>query len=124
MFGTLKTGKRAEDFAKDYLKRHGLKFVQSNYRCKHGEIDLIMRDQTTTVFVEVRYRNNTDFGTGAETVDYKKQSKLLASAAYYLQSHPDAARGACRIDVMSLTRDSKNRGEPFQVEWIPNAVQA
>jgi putative endonuclease len=123
MVDTISAGKRAEDFARDYLQKNGLAFVQSNYRCKHGEIDLIMRDNKTIVFVEVRYRKSTRFGSGAETVDAKKQQKLLASASHYLQTHPKAARGSCRIDVVSLTAERGPAGRPFAVQWIPNAIQ-
>ncbi len=115
-----KTGQQAEDSACHYLKTQGLSLVERNYCSPRGEIDLIMKDDSTTVFIEVRFRRNTRFGSGAESVDYRKQQKLLATAAHYLQKNPKAARGACRFDVISLTA---NNGEQ-QLDWIADAFQA
>jgi len=115
-----KTGQQAEDSAYHYLKTQGLSLVERNYSSPRGEIDLIMQDDNTTVFIEVRYRSNTRFGSGAESVDQRKQQKLLATAAHYLQKNPKAARGACRFDVISLTA---NNGKQ-QLDWIPDAFQA
>jgi putative endonuclease len=115
-----KTGQQAEDSACQYLKTQGLSLVERNYRCPRGEIDLIMKDSSTTVFIEVRFRRNIQFGSGAESVDQRKQKKLLATAAHYLQKNPKAARGTCRFDVISLTA---NNGEQ-QLDWIPDAFQA
>jgi putative endonuclease len=114
------TGQQAENSACHYLKAQGLSLVERNYCCPRGEIDLIMKDNSTTVFIEVRYRRNDHFGSGAESVDQRKQKKLLATAAHYLQKNPKAARGACRFDVISLTA---NNGEQ-QLDWIPDAFQA
>jgi len=115
-----KTGRRAEDMACAFLQREGLSLVERNYLCPRGEIDLVMRDAHTTVFVEVRYRRSVRFGSGAESVDRRKQQKLLAAAAHYLQLHPGAARRACRFDVVSLT----GGGEQPRLDWIPDAFQA
>lgn len=115
------TGRLAEEKACNYLKAHGLSLVERNYLCTRGEIDLIMKDNNTTVFVEVRYRGDTRFGSGAESVDQRKQNKLLATAAHYLQKNPAAAKGACRFDVVSLT--GKENDEET-LDWIPDAFQA
>jgi len=111
----------AEETAYRYLEEQGLSLIERNYLCPRGEIDLIMKDRTTTVFVEVRYRNNVRFGSGAESVDWKKQKKLVAAANHYLLKNPKAAKGACRFDVVSLT--ANNRGEQ-NLDWIPDAFQA
>ncbi len=113
-------GRRAEQDACDYLERQGLRLVERNYRCASGEIDLIMRDRDTLVFVEVRYRRSRRFGGGAESVDRRKQGKLSATAAHYLQTHPGAARRPCRFDVIALT--GADNGHPH-VDWISNAFQ-
>ena len=118
------TGKSAEEFAGHYLQRQGLSLVSRNYRCKYGEIDLIMRDKKTTVFVEVRYRKSEHFGSGAETVNYHKQRKLLATASHYLQNHPKAAKQPCRFDVVSLTANPSSGSEDYAVQWIANAIQS
>ena len=124
MSHTLTIGKSAEEYAKQYLQRQGLTLVGQNYRCKYGEIDLIMQDKKTTVFVEVRFRKSQRFGSGAETVDYHKQRKLLATAAHFLQSHADAAKRPCRFDVLSLTTSPTQSQEAYDVQWIANAIQS
>ena len=110
-------GKAAESQACRFLADRGLEPIARNYRCRHGEIDLIMRDGRALVFVEVRYRGNRRFAGGAETVDRRKQSKLVATAMHYLQSHPGAAAHPARFDVVAI---DAAHGED-QVEWIRNA---
>lgn len=114
------TGKQAEAAACDYLQRQGLTLVERNYHCRRGEIDLIMRDSASTIFVEVRYRRSSRFGSSAESVDWRKQAKLLATAEHYLQQHPRAARGACRFDVVALTTEN----DQTRIDWITDAFQA
>ena len=114
------TGQKAEEFACRYLKEQGLLLVERNYCCTRGEIDLIMKDDNTTVFVEVRFRRNTHFGSGAESVDHRKQQKLLTTAAHFLQKNPKLAQGICRFDVVSLT---EKNGE-HKLDWIADAFQA
>ena len=113
-------GRQAENAACHYLEAQGLSLIARNYLCPRGEIDLIMQDKNTTVFVEVRYRRNSRFGSGAESVDRRKQDKLLATAAHYLQQNPKAAKGACRFDVISMNAVS----EIQKLDWIPDAFQA
>jgi len=110
-------GKAAESQACRFLIDHGLELVARNYRCRHGEIDLVMRDGRSLVFVEVRYRGNRRFAGGAETVDRRKQSKLAATAMQYLQSHPAAAAHPARFDVIAIDGEF---GED-RLEWIRNA---
>lgn len=110
-------GRAAEDRACRYLTEQGLHLIMRNYRCRHGEIDLVMQDNRTVVFVEVRYRSNPLFASGAETVDRRKRAKLAATALHYLQSHPDKAARPARFDVVSI---AGNQGEPH-VQWISNA---
>jgi len=114
------TGQQAEHMACQYLQSRGLSLIERNYFCTQGEIDLIMNDNNTLVFVEVRFRRNISFGTGAETVDRRKQSKLLATAAHYLQKHPRAAKQPCRFDVISV---SSNKHGEQQLDWITDAFQ-
>jgi len=120
---TQTTGKSAEEFAKRYLQDQGLTLVDQNYRCKYGEIDLIMRDKQTTVFVEVRYRKSHHFGSGAESVNYHKQRKLLATASHYLQNDLKAAKRPCRFDVISLTTSAPPGNNDYTVQWIADAIQ-
>lgn len=114
-------GQRAEQVASTFLEQQGLTLVERNYACTRGEIDLIMRDRNTLVFVEVRYRRSRRYGSAAESVDWRKQGKLLATAEHYLQAHPKAARQPCRFDVIALTGQGR---EPDHVDWIADAFQA
>lgn len=112
-------GARAEAAACDYLQGRGLQLVERNYRCRQGEIDLIMRDGEYTVFVEVRYRRNSDFCTSAETVDGRKQRKLISAASHYLQQHPRLMQRPARFDVIAMSRQADGP----QIEWIQDAFQ-
>jgi putative endonuclease len=105
-------GDAMERLAEDYLRRHRLQPVARNHRCRFGEIDLVMRDGATLVFVEVRYRSSDHFGTAAETVDRRKQRRLTAAASHYLQGHPTVL--PCRFDVVAV-------GGGDRIEWIKNA---
>ena len=113
-------GKIAEDEACRYLQQRGLKLVVRNYRCRCGEIDLIMKETETLVFVEVRYRRSAVFGSGAETVTRAKQGKIAQSAAYFLQENRQYAGSAARFDVVSC---SPGRGDDG-VGWIRDAFHS
>ena len=110
-------GHNAESKACQFLLKKGLKFIERNYRCKSGEIDLIMNDKGTLVFVEVRYRKNSQHGSGAETVTYFKQKKLIRSATHYMLERYKTVDVSCRIDVVSIGANDKN------IEWIKNAIE-
>ena len=99
----LAQGRKAEIQAYEHLKTRGLKLLARNYRTPFGEIDLIMEQQDTVVFVEVRYRQSEEFGTPAETIDFRKQAKLRATALYYLQRHRHASKKPCRFDIVAVT---------------------
>ena len=115
---TIKTGTQAEQIACAHLQTQGLKSITNNFRCKLGEIDLIMLDHDYLVFVEVRYRKSTFFGTGAETVDIRKQSKLIRTAQIYLQQQRKN-HYPCRFDVISITGPLPIA----RIDWIKNAFQ-
>ncbi|MBT2970061.1 MAG: YraN family protein [gamma proteobacterium symbiont of Ctena orbiculata] len=112
----LEFGQQAEQQALDFLQRRGLKLLQRNFRCKTGEIDLVMREAETLVFVEVRYRQTNDYGRALETVTASKQRKLLATANRYLQMK--RLDSACRFDIIAL-----NGSGSTPIEWIKNAIQ-
>ena len=112
------TGKRYEDHALDYLETRGLRLIESNYHCHLGEIDLIMLDDDMLVFVEVKYRSCSDYGSSIEQVTYRKQQKLINSALLYLSSHPRHTNAPCRFDVVAI---SPGQDAP-EVNWISNAM--
>lgn len=105
-------GERAEDKALDYLSKQGLKPVCRNFRCKHGELDLIMTDQNALVFVEVRFRSSDKFGSALESVTHKKQQRIIAAAQTYLSRQQ--SDGPVRFDVVALSGDGS-------IQWVKNA---
>jgi putative endonuclease len=109
-------GRAAEDAACAWLERHGLTLCARNYRCRFGEIDLIMQDGDGLVFVEVRSRARSDFGTPAETVNRAKQNRLRATAEHYLQQQRGASRKPCRFDIVAIT--GEDDGHP---QWLRDA---
>jgi putative endonuclease len=107
-------GSEAEQIAAAYLQHQHLVLIARNYRCRFGEIDLIMRDGDTVVFIEVRMRTHEMFGGAAASITPSKQAKLLHTARHYLAALPDDA--SCRFDALLLTGTN---GE--HIEWIKNA---
>jgi putative endonuclease len=113
------TGRDAETLACNFLRARGLALVERNYRSRFGEIDLIMDDRDCLIFVEVRYRRQAGYGSGAESVDPRKQARLIACARHYLMRHPLAARRPCRFDVVAI-----GGGARPAIEWIADAFAA
>ena len=107
-------GARAETLAREYLERRGLRCLACNFRCRRGEIDLVMRDGEELVFVEVRYRRAGSWGDAAATVTRAKQRRIIAAANHYL--HRYRLDCPCRIDVLAMDGDS--------IDWIVNAVES
>lgn len=91
-------GAEAEDWAARYLQAQGLKLLARNWRCRYGEIDLILREGATLVFVEVRARRRSDYGSAAESISAAKRARLKRSAQAYLAQHKHC--GACRFDAV------------------------
>jgi len=96
------TGKDAEQTAERFLVRQGMKTLLRNAYCRMGEIDLVMQDSDTIVFVEVRKRRHRSFGGAAQSVDYYKQRKLIQAARYLMLSHPQWGSQPCRFDVIAF----------------------
>lgn len=113
----IQPGAQAEQLAAQYLQRQGLKLIVQNYRGRFGEIDLIMRDGTTLVFIEVRLRRNADFGGAAGSIDTRKQQRIINTAQQYLASL--ARTPPCRFDVV-LMADAKGA----DMQWLKNAFDA
>jgi putative endonuclease len=106
-------GARAEQLAEDYLLRQGLLTVQRNFRCRMGEIDLILRDGDTLVFAEVRLRSRSEFGGAAASVTRAKRARIVAAALHFLSGKRERP---CRFDVVVLDRLA-----PDAIEWIKDA---
>jgi len=107
-------GAQAEQLAAKFLQRHGLKLLHQNYRCRYGEIDLILQDGVTLVFAEVRLRSRDDFGGAAASINLSKQSKLVKTAQHYLATLPRTP--PCRFDAVLL-----QAADGSDIEWIRNA---
>ena len=110
-------GARAEQLAAQFLQRQGLKLLQQNYRCRYGEIDLILYDGNTLVFAEVRLRSRSDFGGAAASINASKQAKLVRTAQHYLATLGKIP--PCRFDAMLL-----KSMDGSDIEWIRNAFEA
>ena len=99
-------GKQGEDKALLFLQKEGLRLIARNYRCRWGEIDIIMQDKDTYVFVEVRSRSPSLL-TAADSIDASKQDKIIRTAEHYLTTHLDGKDVFCRFDCI-------------HIEWAPS----
>ncbi|MGB0892983.1 MAG: YraN family protein [Parashewanella sp.] len=106
-----RTGQQGEQQAKQYLLQQGLTFVTANERYNFGELDLIMRDNNSWVFVEVKYRSNPSFGGAVHAVSAKQMQRIRKAAAHYLQRNNINA--PCRFDVIAIDNG--------QIQWIKGA---
>lgn len=112
---SLKRGFAAEQQARNYLVAQGLQWLESNYRCRWGEIDLIMREKSCLVFVEVRARGSSRYGGALASVGYAKQQKLIKAATTYLLAKNIMDKQPVRFDVLGF------EGPELQIEWVRNA---
>ena len=100
----------------------GLELLQRNFYSRFGEIDLVMKDENTIVFIEVKYRKNHHHGSGAEAVTFHKQNKISRTAAWYLVKNPNRAEQFCRFDIISIGPMSNEPKKKDQgIDWIQNA---
>jgi putative endonuclease len=111
-------GVAAENAAQRHLAAQGLKLVARNYRCRGGELDLVMLDGKTLVLIEVRYRSSNDFGGAAASVTWFKRRRIILAARHLLMMRSDLRRYSARFDVVAVTGDVVHR--PL-VEWIKGA---
>jgi putative endonuclease len=112
---TQSKGLIAEQQAQAYLISQGLTWVESNYRARLGEIDLIMREGDVLVFVEVRKRSSSAYGGAMASVTPSKKHKVMKTASYYLTVNKLHDKHAVRFDVVGLD------GTPPTMAWIKNA---
>lgn len=112
------TGQAAEAQACGYLQSRGLQLLTRNYTVRGGELDLVMQDGDSLVFVEVRYRRQSDHGSPLESITATKQARLRKAAGHFLQQHPQLADRPCRFDVIGLTADRNGRAT---IEWVRDA---
>lgn len=115
-------GFEAEKLAKNHLLAEGLEFIEANYHCRGGEIDLIFKDKNVLLFLEVKLRSNNRFGSAAEMVTLSKQKKIIKAAEHYLLKKHLSDNVQCRFDVIAI--DTKNERQATKIHWIKNAFDA
>jgi putative endonuclease len=109
-------GRTGETNALAHLQSAGLQLLLRNFRCRAGEIDLVMLDGATLVLVEVRYRSSARFGGAAASVTWRKQRRLAKAGAYLLLAHPQLRRYPARFDVVAISAAPERR-----IDWIRSA---
>ena len=107
---------RYEALAFEYFSALGYVGITHNYRSRCGEIDLIMLDQSTTVFIEVKFRASDHFGSAAQSVTLQKQHKIIQTAQLFLAAFPTYAND-CRFDVLAMTKNDQT----YHYHHIPSA---
>ncbi len=111
-------GQAGEAFARDYLRKQGLAILETNYATRRGEIDIVADDDGTLVFVEVRLRGDSRYGHSAETIDLRKQRRLIRAAEQYLLERIKGPTPPCRFDAVAI-----EKGQSYRVEWLRDAFR-
>ena len=112
-------GRAIEAAAEARLADAGLVPIARNVNCRMGELDLVMRDGESLVFVEVRYRRSASHGSAAESVSRSKRARIVAAARYFLMRNPRLANRPCRFDVVAVDGE----GDARRVEWLRDAFR-
>lgn len=110
-----------EELARKHLSRKGLKTITRNFTCRGGELDLVMQDGNTLVFVEVKYRKDGRFGSAAESITTDKKRKLIKAARIYIDKNK-LWNWNCRFDVIAITGNSSLVEKP-SIDWLKSAFQ-
>ncbi len=112
-------GALGEKKAVEYLKKRRYRIRETNFRCRAGEIDIVAQDKDYLVFVEVRTRTGSDFGTPEESVNAAKKERLISVALTYLQTHTNLPP-LWRFDVVAI--EVNPEGQISRIELIRNAI--
>jgi putative endonuclease len=118
---TTAIGRRGEDAAARHLENHGLQLLERHYRCRGGEIDLVMLEGNTLVLVEVRLRASSGFGGAAASVGPRKQRRFVLAARHLMMTRPAYRKLQARFDVVALEAGAQP-GET-RIEWIRDAFR-
>lgn len=116
-------GTAGESRAESFLATQGLKLVDRNYQCRGGEIDLVMLDpnpedaEEVLAFVEVRLRGRGARVGGIDSIDERKQRRIIHAARHFLMQHPAFDEHPCRFDVVAIDADAD------RLQWIPGAFE-
>ena len=114
----LKFGRKAENLALRYLLKQDLTLLERNFRSRFGEIDLIMQQNNTIIFVEVRARKTDTFLHPAESIDYRKRARIRKTSQVYMHKTAAWNRFDMRFDVIALTGST---GPGMKIDWIKAA---
>jgi putative endonuclease len=120
---TTELGRRAEAEAVAHLESRGLELLERNFRCRGGEIDLVMLDGQTLVLVEVRSRGSAAFGGAAASVDGRKQRRLILAARRLLLVRPAYRALSARFDVVAFDATAAAPAAPPRIDWIRDAFR-
>ncbi|UVE18595.1 YraN family protein [Pseudomonas sp. LS44] len=115
---TQSRGRAAEQSARQHLERQGMRLLAQNWLCRRGELDLVMLDGDTVVFVEVRYRRYAAWGGALESVDGRKQEKIARAAEHFLQQESRWSKHPCRFDVIAIDAGDQSLA---RMNWVKNA---
>ena len=107
-------GDSGESVALAYLRRQGLRLIERNYRCKAGEIDLVMLDGPVLAIIEVRYRASAAYGGAAGSVTWRKQRRIAIAAGHLLLTHRELRRYPARFDIVAVAPGER-------IEWLKAA---
>ena len=108
-------GQQAEALACSFLEQQGLTLITKNYRCPLGEIDIIMLDGATVVFIEVRLRRLGRFGRAEDSVTQQKQQKIIRTAQHFRKNYPNYSSQACRFDIVVYNGHDPGKTPPH---WL------
>ena len=111
------SGRAAEALAREHLQQQGMRLLAQNWRCRGGELDLVMLDGDTVVFVEVRYRRHAAWGGALESIDARKRQRLILAAQLFLQRESRWGRHPCRFDVVAISPGSNG------INWLRSAFE-
>lgn len=115
---TQQSGQVAEEKALEYLLKKNLQLVTRNYNCRLGEIDLVMREGSYLVFIEVRFRTNSSFGGGIASITYAKKQKIIKTAYHFIMKYKLESQCPLRFDVVSID------GQLGEITWLKDAFGA
>lgn len=110
-------GQDGEIMATNYLKSKSYEIIDMNYHTKYGEIDIIAKQNNEIIFAEVKRRKNSDFGYAYESVNQKKQTRIINSAKMYITTIPAESNYSFRFDILEIT------GHNLQINHIENAFE-
>jgi putative endonuclease len=120
MAQNLESGRKAEQIARGYLEKRGLQLLSANYRCRYGELDLVMRDGDCLVIIEIRYRRHERFMSPAQSIDPAKRQRISRASLHFIQHNPKHRQKPLRFDIVSLSGPL----DDASIDWIPGAFTA